>query len=152
MIYSWVFIRKENMSENLQTIETLDPTPFKHFITTIGALPTSFTDSMSYYELLAWFCNYLQNTVIPAINNNGEAVEELQEKYIELKTFVDEYFDNLDVQQEINNKLDEMITIPSLILVVMLLIDIIISSNNVDDLPSGSTLGIGANNLPKIEY
>ena len=96
------------MSENLQTIETLDPTPFKHFITTIGALPTTFTDSMSYYELLAWFCDYLQNTVIPAINNNGEAVEELQTKFIELKTFVDEYFDNLDVQQEINNKLDQM--------------------------------------------
>ena len=51
-----------------------------------------------------------------------------------------------------NNKLDEIITIPSFIFVVILLIEIIISSNKVDDLPSGRTLGIGVNNLPKIEY
>ena len=41
---------------------------------------------------------------------------------------------------------------PSFILVVILLIEIIISSNNVDERPSGSTLGMGVNNLPKIEY
>ena len=98
------------MSENLQTIDTLDPTPFKHFITTLGALPTSFTDSMSYYEMLAWFCDYLQNSVIPAINNNGQAVEELQSLYVELKEYVDNYFENLDVQEEIDTKLDEMVT------------------------------------------
>ena len=51
-----------------------------------------------------------------------------------------------------NNKLEEIITIPSFIFVVILLIEIIISSNKVDDLPSGSTLGIGVNNLPKMEY
>ena len=47
---------------------------------------------------------------------------------------------------------DEIITIPSFIFVVILLIEIIISSNKVDDLPSGRTLGIGVNNLPKMEY
>ena len=95
------------MSE-LHTIDTLDREPFKHMVATIGNLPTSFVDSMSYYELLAWLCQYLQGTVIPAVNNNAEAVEELQAKYIELKAYVDDYFDNLDVQEEINNKLDAM--------------------------------------------
>lgn len=98
------------MSENLnlKTISTIDPSPFRHLCVTIGELPSAFIESMSYYELLAWFVNYLENTVIPAVNANGEATAELQEMFIELKTFVDDYFDNLDVQEEINNKLDEM--------------------------------------------
>ena len=97
------------MSQDLHNIDTLDASPFRHFITTIGNLPTSFTDSMSYYEMLAWFCDYLQNTVIPAINNNASALEELQNLYIALHDYVEHYFDNLDVQEEINNKIDDMV-------------------------------------------
>ena len=37
-----------------------------------------------------------------------EIVEEYVAKFTELKDFVDNYFDNLDVQEEINNKLDAM--------------------------------------------
>lgn len=92
----------------MKTIDTLDNRPFKRLITTIGALPTSFIDSMSYYEMLAWLCDYLQNTVIPAVDNNAEALKELQDAFVELKEYVDEYFDNLDIQTEIDNKLDEM--------------------------------------------
>ena len=82
--------------------------PFGRFIMTIGQLPASYLVSMTYEEQLLWFCNYLQNTVIPTVNNNAEAVEELQNLFIELKSYVDNYFENLDVQEEINNKLDEM--------------------------------------------
>lgn len=105
---------------NLQTVETVDTRPFKKLVMTIGELPTSFVESMTYYELLAWFTNYLETVIIPTVNNNAEAVEELQDNFIEyttnltnlfnqLKEFVDNYFDNLDVQEEINNKLDEMV-------------------------------------------
>ena len=83
--------------------------PFTRFIYTIGVLPTSYLLSMTYEEQLIWLCNYLKETVIPTVNNNGLAVEELQAKYIELKSYVDNYFDNLNVQEEINNKLDEMV-------------------------------------------
>lgn len=92
----------------MNTIETLDNRPFKHLITTIGALPTSFIDSMSYYEMLAWLCDYLEKTVIPAVNNSAEALQELQEAFVTLKDYVDNYFENLDIQTEIDNKLDEM--------------------------------------------
>ena len=92
----------------MDTIKTLSSEPFRHFVSTIGALPTSFTESMSYYELLAWLCNYLQNTVIPAVNDNAEALAELQQIVRDLKEYVENYFENLDVQDEINNKLDEM--------------------------------------------
>ena len=93
-------------NEELIDVKTLRP--FRRFIYTIGALPSSYLISMTYEEQLIWFCNYLEKTVIPAIDNNGLAVEELQAKYIELKSYVDNYFDNLDVQEEINNKLDDM--------------------------------------------
>ena len=72
--------------------------PFKRFCVTIGNLPSSYVDSMSYYECLMWLCKYLKDTVIPAVNENAEAVNELIN-----------WFNNLDVQDEIDNKLDEMV-------------------------------------------
>ena len=82
--------------------------PFKKFVITIGNLPTAYMESMSYYEAITFLVNYLSNNVIPALNGNSEAIKELQDKYIELKKYVDDYFENLDVQEEINNKLDDM--------------------------------------------
>lgn len=85
------------------------PNPFKHFCMSIGAIPTSYKNALDYYETLLWLIKYLENTVIPAVNNNAEALEELQGLIIVLKNYVEHYFDNLDVQNEINNKLDEMV-------------------------------------------
>lgn len=82
--------------------------PFTRMLMTIGQIPTSYLISMSYEEQLLWLCNYLEKEVIPALNNNAEAVKEVQELYTELKSYVDNYFENLDVQEEINNKLDAM--------------------------------------------
>lgn len=76
-------------------------TPFKHFCLSVGVIPSAYTDAMSYYELLEWLCQFLQNNVIPTVNNNSEVVTELQ-------NYVSHYFDNLDIQGEINTKLDEM--------------------------------------------
>ena len=89
------------------TINTLPP--FKNFCMTIGELPSSYMQSMSYYEAMIWLSNYLEKTVIPTVNNNAEAVNELQELFVKLQNYVNNYFDNLDVQQEINNKLDIMV-------------------------------------------
>lgn len=97
------------MAEELKTIETVDTSPFKKLVMTIGELPTSFVDSMTYYECLAWLVNYIQNTVISTVNNNAEATQELQDAFVTLKNYVDHYFDTLDVQTEVNNKLDAMV-------------------------------------------
>ena len=96
------------MNNDLRPINTIPN--FKRFCMTIGELPTSYLETMTYYEMLVWFTEYMKNTIIPTINNNGLATQELQDKYIELKSYVDNYFTNLDVQQEINNKLDEMVS------------------------------------------
>lgn len=71
-------------------------------------IPLAFDESMSYYECLCALYSYLKDTVVPAVNNNAEALEEVQKAMIELKDYVDHYFDNLDIQTEIDNKLDEM--------------------------------------------
>ena len=83
-------------------------TPLKKICMTIGELPSSYIETMSYYEMLVWFTEFLRNTIIPTVNNNAEAVQELQSLYEELRTYVNDYFENLDVQQEIDRKLDEM--------------------------------------------
>ena len=90
-------------------IPTMKITPLKKICMTIGELPTSYLETMTYYEMLIWFTNYLRDSIIPAVNNNAEAVHELQELFVELQTYVNNYFDNLDVQEEINNKLDDML-------------------------------------------
>ena len=92
------------------TIEAAKLRPFSKFIMSIGELPTSYLDSLSYAEQITWFCDYLQNHVIPAINNNASALEEVQTLMTQLQEYVDNYFTNLDVQEEINNKLDQMAT------------------------------------------
>ena len=84
------------MNENMDTkVEKLRP--FTRFCMTIGELPTSYLMSMTYLEQVLWFTKYLQETVIPAINNNATAVEEIQN-----------FLKTLDLQDEVNNKLDEM--------------------------------------------
>lgn len=83
--------------------------PLKKICMTIGQLPSSYIETMSYYEMLVWFIEYLRNTVIPTIDNNAEAVTELQNLYVELENYVNNYFDTVDFQEMINNKLEEML-------------------------------------------
>ena len=97
-------------NENLKTVKEL--TPFTKMIMTIGTLPSSFYASMSYYESMVWLYEYLKNEVIPTVNNNAEELKETQQAIIDvynnLKYYIDHYFDEFDIQTQINNKLDEM--------------------------------------------
>ena len=86
--------------------------PFVKFV--CANVPMVFDDSLSYYEALCALWKYVQG-MTDVINNNATLEEEFIEKFNvlsgkfdELKTYVDTYFDNLDVQEEINNKLDAM--------------------------------------------
>ena len=88
-------------------VEKIKPTGlFTNYI--YKAIPLAFDESMSYYETLCGLLAYLKDTVIPALNNNADAIIEVQNLMTQLQEYVDNYFDNLDVQEEINNKLDEM--------------------------------------------
>ena len=83
-------------------------TSLQNFICTIGNLPTSYALSLSYEEQIWWLCDFLEKKVFPAIEENTNITEETQQAFIELQNYVRDYFNNLDVQEEINNKLDEM--------------------------------------------
>lgn len=88
-------------------------------------LPLVYDDSLSYYELLNKVVNYLNNVIsdVSTVESNvGEIVgsfddlqnyvnenyEQLVETYNTLEQYVNDYFTNLDIQQEINSKLDQM--------------------------------------------
>lgn len=64
-------------------------------------------EAVDYYNLLQKVVEKL-NEVISNENEIVDNFENLYQAYIQLKDYVDHYFDNLDVQEEINNKLDEM--------------------------------------------
>ena len=82
--------------------------PFSRFCVRIGAVPVSIIKSLSYEEQLIRLVKFLKEQVVPAIDENADAIEELQGAMVELENFVNDYFNNLDVQEEINIKLDEM--------------------------------------------
>ena len=63
-------------------------------------LPAVYDESLSYYELLCKVVAKL-NEVVEQSNGVAEGLEEL-------KNYVDTYFDNLDIQEEVDAKLDEM--------------------------------------------
>lgn len=72
-------------------------------------LPLAFDDSMSYYECLCALLKYINDTIVPDINNTNSGLSELQTFYEELQIYVNNYFDSIDLQEEVNKKLDEMV-------------------------------------------
>lgn len=110
--------------------------PFVRFCA--ANIPMVFDDSLSYYEALCALWKWLQTDVIDVINNNARVTQlwreelttfendvtheietfesdmrsdfkDLSDAFDQLKEWIDNYFENLDVQEEINNKLDEMV-------------------------------------------
>ena len=65
-------------------------------------------DALTDYGLLCKIVDYL-NQVIENNNTQNESITNLYNAFVKLKDYVDNYFENLDVQEEINNKLEEMV-------------------------------------------
>lgn len=73
--------------------------PFKSWLA--SNIPAVYDNTMSYYEELCALIAYLEKQVTPAVNANTTGLAAL-------KKYVEDYFKDLDVQAEIDNKLDEM--------------------------------------------
>lgn len=71
-------------------------------------LPLVYDDSLSYYELLDKVVHYLNNA-IKDISTAESNIGKLYLALTQLQTYVNEYFDNLDVEEEINNIINRMI-------------------------------------------
>lgn len=70
-------------------------------------LPLAYDDSISYYELLGKIVNYLNET-ISNMELVGEDMTKVYNAINQMQSWLDNYFENLDVQDEINSKLDSM--------------------------------------------
>lgn len=92
-----------NFTPNLGEYKSLQP--FRFWCQKV--LPLVYDDSLSYYELLCKVVDYLNKTMEDVETLHGD-VTNLHKAYVELQGYVNNYFNNLDVQSEINNRLDSM--------------------------------------------
>lgn len=79
--------------------------PFRYWCQKV--LPLVYDDSLSYYELLCKVIDYLNKTMEDVETLHGD-ITNLHKAYTQLQEYVNNYFSTLDVQEEINKKLDEM--------------------------------------------
>lgn len=82
-------------------------TPFKRFVLQSFPWIDANFDALTNYELMGKIIEYL-NDVISNQNAVQDNMTNLYNAFVQLHNYVSDYFDNLDVQQEINNKLDKM--------------------------------------------
>ena len=137
-----------NFTPELSDYKTLQP--FRYWCQKV--LPLVYDDSLSYYEMLCKVVDYLNKTMedVETLNTDVNALHEAYEK---LQNYVNSYFDTLDVQEEINNKLDDLVKDGTLTNLISTYIDPLIDKQNskitvleermntFTSLPDGSTSG-----------
>lgn len=84
-------------------------TPFKLCVLQNFPFIEADFDAVTNYQLLCKVVEYLNN-VIDNNNKQNSNITQLEQNFIIMYNYVKDYFDNLDVQEEINNKIDELIT------------------------------------------
>lgn len=124
--------------------------PFRYWCQRV--LPLVYDDSLSYYELLCKAVDYLNKTMEDVGTLHGD-ITKLLEAYNKLQDYVNNYFSTLDVQEEINNKLDDMANNGELYEIIKKYTDPIVNEQNdkikvltarmdtFASLPEGSTSG-----------
>lgn len=102
------------------------------------AIPLAFDESMSYYETLCGILSILK-TQEEVINNNADLLAELE-------LYVKNYFENLDIQTEINNKLDQMAESGELADIIAQYIELqgILAYDTIDDMKNATNLSNGS--------
>lgn len=95
------------MNNNVNDKNYINLTPFKGWVLENFPFIEADFDCITNYQLICKLTEYLNN-VISNQNQVQELGTELVTAYNELLNYVNTYFDNLDVQQEVNNKLDDM--------------------------------------------
>lgn len=145
-----------------------DLQPFRYWCQKV--LPLVYDDSISYYELLCKVVDYLNQTMeqvdlandnvskvndsfIQLQNNVNTNINGINTAFYQLQNYVNDYFTNLDVQNEINNKLDVMASDGTLSNIVRPFLESFTNATNTrmnilearmdtfTSLPSGSTTG-----------
>lgn len=104
-----------NFNPNLQPYEKMEKlTSFQRCVIQNFPFIEADFDAITNYQLLCKVVEYLNNVIALANTQSSNIgimennIESLHTAYTQLQSFVNDYFDNLDVQDEINNKLDAM--------------------------------------------
>lgn len=119
--------------------------PFKWFTLQNFPFIEEDFDAITNYQLYCKIVEYL-NEVIQNTNKTGEELETLVNSFNALTQYVDNYFENLDIQTEINNKLDEMAESGELteLLTAYLQLKCIYGYNNIEEMKVASNLVDGS--------
>lgn len=118
--------------------------PFKWFILENFPFIEADFDALTNWQL---FCKLGKemNKIINSVNTSGSQVETLTNAFNNLQDYVNNYFNNLDVQNEINNKLDEMAQDGTLqnIIEEYLNLGVIFHYDNINNMKSSTNLKNG---------
>ena len=119
--------------------------PFKWFVLQNFPFIEADFDSITYYQLLCKLAEEI-NKVINSNNSIGQQTENLTNAFNELQSYIEHYFDNLDVQEEINNKLDEMAESGQLTDIIAQYLQLagVLAFNNVNDMKNATNLVNGS--------
>ena len=120
-------------------------TPFKWFVLENFPFIEADFDALTEWQL---FCKLGKemNKIINSENILGTQMENVTNAFIDLQNYVNNYFDNLDVQDEINNKLNEMAEsgVLSQIIDRFLKINSLLTFTNVEEMKNSDNLVIGS--------
>lgn len=81
-------------------------TPFRYWCQ--QTLPLTFDDSLSYMELLSRVIKHLNDAVADVATAEQDIIN-LHNAFVQLQSYVNDYFQNLNVQTEVDHKIDEMV-------------------------------------------
>ena len=84
-------------------------TPFKACVLQNFPFIEADFDAVTNYQLLCKVVEYL-NKLIDNSNKQNDNITQLEQNFITLYNYVKYYFDNLDITDEIDKKIDELIT------------------------------------------
>lgn len=127
--------------------------PFKWFVLENFPFIEADFDALTEWQL---FCKIGKeiNKIIDSQNIVGEQAETLTNAFNNLKNYVDNFFEKLDVQEEINNKLNEMVedgTFQSLIDGYTTIPELTNRVNNLEIQNSGKYIFIGDSYIAQLE-
>lgn len=120
-------VKKDDANFTPTLGEYNDLRPFRFWCQKV--LPLVYDGSLSYYELLCKVVDYLNKTMEDVGVLEGD-VTALHEAYVKLQSWVNDYFSTLDVQEEINNKLDQMANDGTLNILLQMHARIVLPSND----------------------
>ena len=124
---------------NKYEYKKIDMSPFNWFVLENFPFIEEDFDAITSYQLWCKLKEFF-GKVADKTDEMGVQVENLTNAFIELQNYVDTYIENLDIQEEINNKLDEMVEDGTLE-------DILLNYSNINKIYNTTTSMISDTNI-----